>query len=264
MFGLVYYVLMKLHKKISSWVADYGYMVQGAALSVFHHIPPKHYLDFVVEGKVPVILIPGILGKWGFMKRLGDKISLEGHPVYVVPELGINIFSIPSSAKMLRTFLVHAFSKKHIVPKVSPGALKIRAFIEARNIKGVVLVAHSKGGLIGKYLLAHYNDDQRVLGMVAVATPFSGSAMAKLVPHDAFRELKNDSEVIRDLEKHQEVNKKIISVIPEYDNHVWAERGSFLEGARENIEVPVHGHHRVIFSKKVQEIVLRSIALLSR
>src|SRR5258708_13577926 len=28
--------------------------------------PPKHYLQFTVEKKIPIIIIPGILGKWGF------------------------------------------------------------------------------------------------------------------------------------------------------------------------------------------------------
>jgi len=244
---------------MGAWLADYGYMFRGAAATVIHREPPKHYLGYVVQGKVPVILVPGILGTWSFMKTLGDKISLQGHPVYVVPELGHNIYSIPSSTKTLRSIVVHVIPKRgHIVPKVAHGAQAVRKLIEKENLSGAVLVAHSKGGLIGKYLLAHHNADHRVLGMVAIATPFSGSAMAKLIPHDSFRELHADSEIIHDLERHRAANAQIISIIPEYDNHVWAAQGSFLEGA-ENIEVPVSGHHKVLFSGKVLKIVLQSI-----
>ncbi|OYV39115.1 MAG: hypothetical protein B7Z81_03735 [Acidocella sp. 20-61-6] len=131
--------------------------------------------------------------------------------------------------------------------------------IEKENLSGVVLVAHSKGGLIGKYLLAHDNADSRVSGMVAIATPFSGSAMANPIQHDLFRELQTDSEFIKDLEKHDAVNARIISIIPEYDNHVWAERGSYLDGAAENIRVSVKGHHKALFDGAVSSATIRSI-----
>jgi len=230
-----------------------------------HRDPPKHYLGYTIDGKVPVVLIPGILGKWGFMKSLGDKISRRGHPVYIVPELGYNIYNIPTSAKTLRSLIVHIIPKRgHVPPKISRGAEAVRKLIEEEDLSGVVLVAHSKGGLIGKYLLAHHNIDNRVLGMVAIASPFSGSAMAKLIPHDSFKELRADSEIIQDLERHRKANERIISIIPEYDNHVWAERGSFLESAAENIEVPIHGHHKVLFDKKVLSLVLSAIEKISK
>ena len=146
----------------------------------------------------------------------------------------------------------------HIPPKISKGAQIIRNFIEKENLKGAILVAHSKGGLIGKYLLAHHNIDNRVLGMIAIATPFSGSAMAKLIPHDSFKELKTDSEIFHDLERHKKINGQIISIFPEYDTHIWAEKGSFLEGA-ENIEVPVGGHDTLLRNKKIQKAVITSI-----
>ena len=250
---------MKLHKKVSAWLSDYTYMFRGAGAGLIYHRPPKHYLDYTIDGKVPVILIPGILGKWSFMKSLGDKISKHGHPVYIVPELGYNVFSIPSSARIIRTSIKHIFPKQgHIVPKLGKGSVAIQKVIDDNKLKGVVFVAHSKGGLIGKYFLSHYDSEHKVLGMVAIATPFSGSAMAKLLPFDPIKELDNDSKLIHDLEKHQEINSKIISIRPEYDNHVWAEKGSFLEGA-ENIEVAVQGHHKVIFDTNVQKIVLEAI-----
>ena len=234
-------------------------MFRGAIGGLIYRKAPKHYLDRTIEGKVPVILIPGILGKWSFMKSLGDKISLQGHPVYIVPELGYNVFSIPSSARIVRTSLKHIFPKRgHIVPKLSRGSEAIQRIIENNKLERAVFVAHSKGGLIGKYFLAHYNKDDKVLGMVAIATPFSGSAMAKLIPFDPVRELDTDSKIIHDLEKHQDINDKIISIRPEYDNHVWAENGSYLEGA-ENIKVRVQGHHKIIFDPKVQKIILNSV-----
>lgn len=231
---------MSFHKKIGAWFVDYAYALRGAVASLVHREPPGHYLGHIVAGMTPVILVQGVSLKWGFMKDLGDRISLLGHPVYIVPELGNNMHDIPSSAAMLRSL------------------------IEKENLSGVIIVAHSKGGLIGKYVLVHHNTDNRVLGIVAIATPFSGSALAKLVPRDSYKELRTDSELIKDLGKHSTINRRIISIIPEYDNHVWAAQGSYLEGAAENLEVPVRGHHKVLFSEVVAQAVFRSIAKIAR
>lgn len=250
---------MKIHKKIKSWIVDYAYMLRGGLLMVVHRNPPKHYLGYTVAGRAPVILIPGILSKWSFMKHLGDQISLRGHPVYVIPRLNYNIFNIPTSARMVKSAVLRIFPRnKRWRHKLSAGAGRIQALLEKHQLIGAVLVAHSKGGLIGKYFLSHYNEIGRVLGMVAVATPFSGSKLAELIPHDAFQELATDARIVKDLASHQEINKKIISIIPEYDNHVWAENGCVLAGA-ENITVPIHGHHKVLFDQGVVKLILRSI-----
>ena len=245
--------IMNLHKKTTIWLKEFGALFHAAAMMTIHREPPEHYLGYTVAGKVPVILIPGVLGRWGYMKSLGDRISRLGHPVYIVPELGYNISSIPFSAKMLRSLIARITGKfGHILPRVSKGAEAIQKVIEEKNLKNVILVAHSKGGLIGKYLLTHYNADHKVLGMIAIAAPFSGSELAKLIPHDAFKELRTDSEIVRDLERHRNANKKIVSIFPEYDTHVWAERKSFLEGA-ENIEVSgLGGHNALLSDKKIQ------------
>ncbi len=146
----------------------------------------------------------------------------------------------------------------HTIPDIRQGAESVKRTIAEHEITGAILVAHSKGGLIGKYVLAHHNDDRRVKGLIAIATPFSGSRMAKIVPHTAFKELLPQSEILRELEVYADVNERIVSVIPEYDNHVWAENGSYLEGAT-NKKVHCYGHHKVLFSRKVQDVVLESL-----
>ena len=119
-------------KKIINWVIDYTYMIHGSVTGLLHHKAPAHYLGHIQEGKVPIILIPGVLGRWGFLKNLGDKISLEGHPVYIVQSLKYNLFSIPESAKIIRK-IVDTIKK------------------ETPHFSNAIIIAHSKGGLIGKY-----------------------------------------------------------------------------------------------------------------
>jgi predicted alpha/beta hydrolase family esterase len=153
--------------------------------------------------------------------------------VYVVPNLGYNLYSVPDSSAI------------------------VNEVIKKENLTNVILVAHSKGGLIGKHALIHRNSDNAILGMVSIATPYSGSAMAKLVPYDPIRELLKDNATIKDLQSHEQVNTKIVSICPLYDNHVWAEEGSHLKGAK-NIDVDVHGHHKIVYDDEVIKKVLES------
>ena len=177
---------------------------------------------------------------WAFSKQIADYISLLGHPVYIIPKLGNNYKDIPTSAK------------------------KVREVIEENNLKNIIIVAHSKGGLISKYLLLHDDPDNRVKGVISIATPFHGSSIAKFMPYSFIRELSPDSKIIHDLENHPEVNKKIVSIIPSYDNHIWHPRGSFLEGAMQNINVEVFGHHLILNNKIVWKLVIEWIEKITK
>lgn len=223
--------------ELGSWIKDYLHLIKGYSLMYLHHKAPHHYLGFTVEGKIPVILIPGIAEKWGFLKSLGDKISLEGHPVYIVPKLGHNLTDIPKSARI------------------------IKDLIEENKLKSVIIVTHSKGGLIAKYLLIHFNKDNVVKGVIAIATPFSGSALVRLVRHKSFKELSPTSQLIQDLNSNTIVNNRIISIYPSYDNHV--PEGSILTYA-ENIKVNVKGHHKILFDNQVQKITIEKIDKLTK
>lgn len=225
---------MNTFRRIKAWTHDYLYMVHGAVSALVYVKPPAHYQGYVVDGKVPVVIIPGILGKWSFMKKIADTVSKLGHPVYIVPNLSYNLYSVPESSD------------------------KVSEVIKNENLTNVILVAHSKGGLIGKHVLIHHNSNNTILGMVSIATPYSGSAMAKFVPYDPVRELLKDNATIKDLQSHEQVNTKIVSISPLYDNHVWAEKGSHLKGAK-NIDVDVHGHHKIVYDSEVIKKITESI-----
>lgn len=249
--------------KLKYWVVDYKYMIQGALQSMLYKNPPAHYLEHIIHNKVPVILIPGILGKWSFMKKIADQISLAGHPVYVVQDLGYNVYSIPKSAKKIKALIGYLLSYTDwVIPELDHGVGHVQKVIDKHKLGHVAFLAHSKGGLIGKYFLVHHNKNNTALGMVAIASPFSGSSMANLAIHDSFTELSNKSQVIKDLEEHTGVNSKIVSIIPEYDNHVWAKKGSYLDGAK-NIYIKVHGHHKVVFDNEVIEKSMEELERIS-
>ncbi len=200
---------------------------------------PSHYLGYVLDSKVPVVMITGIFNRWAFYKPLLDQISLKGHPVYVVHTLGDNIKDIPSSAKI------------------------VKDFIEKNNLANVVLVSHSKGGLIGKYLLQHLNSENRVMKLIAIAAPFSGSNLVKLLPLKRINEFSPDSEIIKELNSYTKVNKKIISIIPSFDVMIRHDKGSYLEGAK-NINVKAGGHNRVANNNEAISVVINELEDISR
>ncbi len=222
-------------KKLFYWMLDCCHLVKRSAVMYLFFAPPKHHLGHIVKNKNPVVIIPGILGRWSFMRPLVNALSLDGHPIYVVKNLKNNLINIPASAKI------------------------VGEFIKEHNLKNAILLTYSKGGLIARYLIEYHASKDKVVGVIAIATPFSGSSMAKLIPQKAFLELLPDSFIIKKLQSNKQYNNKIISIIPFYDNLIWAEKGSWLDGALQNIKVGVSGHHKILSDKEVLLIVKEAI-----
>jgi triacylglycerol lipase len=216
------------------WVKDYSLALHGHAQAFIFKEPPKHYLGFVKEGKAPIILLPGIFTTWHWLKNIADPLSLKGHPIYVLKHLGYNAREIQQTAEL------------------------VRGFIEEKDLKNAIIIAHSKGGLIGKYVLAFYNWDKRIKKLIAIASPFGGSRIAQVLPLKSVKEMHPQSDLIAKLQAEKTVNKEIVSIYAIFDNHIWPHTSPILEGA-ENIQIEVHGHHKIVFDKKVKEIVSAKI-----
>jgi len=198
------------------WIEDYSYLVKLQFESRIHPVPPESYLNHNTK-RNPIIIIPGILEHWGFLKMIADSLSSSGNDIYVVRELGNNLYDIKTSAEIVSTV-----AKKN-------------------QLASPIVIAHSKGGIIGKQLLIDGVADK----MIAISTPFSGTDIVKNIPIPAFQELSPQSELILNLKKNKSCNLKIVSYYPTFDNHV--PNGSIIEGGL-NLEIPVEGHHKILES----------------
>lgn len=216
--------------KLNHWIRDYVHLGRGYAREILYRRPPKHYLGYIEANKAPIIFIPAVFTTWRFAKRIIDVLSLRGHPIYVIRDFGYHRHPVPESAEM------------------------VRRLIEEKNLHDVVLVAYSKGGLVGKYILVFLNNDHRVKKLIAIATPFGGSSAARLIPVKPIRELSPQSPVINMLRQHTEVNGNIVSIYGVFDNHVWPVESCRLDGAR-NIQLEEYGHHAILGSKKLREVI---------
>ena len=221
-------------KKIHGWIKDYIHAAHAHVHAIIIKEPPKHYLGHIVPGKKPIILIPGYLEKWNFLRKIANPLSLAGHPVYVIKNLGYNARDIQFSAEL------------------------VRELIDQNSLKNIILISHSKGGLIGKYLLSFKNEDGTIEKLITVATPWAGSNIIKLIPLKTSKELHPRSEMIEKLKQQNQINHKIISIYGVYDNHVWPTKSCHLNGAK-NIKVNTHGHHTILFDNNVIKIVEKEV-----
>ena len=180
----------------------------------------------------PVVLIPGVYETWHFLQTIGTALNERGHPVHVIRSLGYNLHPIPESAAIVARELA------------------------ARGLTGVALVAHSKGGLIGKQVMMTEDPDRRVDRLVAVASPFAGSGMARLTVLPSLRIFLPTDAVIRGLVASQEHNSRLTSIYPTFDPNI--PEGSRVEGA-DNVEIPVVGHFRILDDPRTIAAVIAAV-----
>jgi triacylglycerol lipase len=198
------------------WLLDYVYVVTWQVRGSLSRTQPDDYTD---GDLAPVLILPGIYETWQFMRPLIDELHGRGHPVHVVPALRRNSRPVVRSAEL------------------------VAGYLERQDLDDVTIVAHSKGGLIGKYLMTLPGMERRITGMVAVSTPFSGSRYARFLVIPSLRAFALNDPGLLALAKEQRVNSRILSVFGKFDPHI--PEGSVLPGAR-NLQVDIGGHFRVL------------------
>ena len=180
----------------------------------------------------PVVLIPGVYETWHFLHAVGDALNARGHPVHVVRTLGYNRAPIPPSAELVARELA------------------------ARDLRGVALVAHSKGGLIGKQVMTRHDPDGRIDRLIAIATPFSGSRMARFTLVPSLRLFLPSDAVIVALGEARDHHARLTSIYPRFDPNI--PEGSRVEGAV-NVEIPVVGHFRILDDPRTIAAVIDAV-----
>jgi triacylglycerol esterase/lipase EstA (alpha/beta hydrolase family) len=202
-------------RHISTRVVDYywAYRLRFAALR------KRDPAVLATGSKRPVLLLPGVYETWHFLERIGQHLNRLGHPVHAVPSFGRNLGPIAEMAQLAGDYL------------------------ERHGLTDVAIVAHSKGGLIGKTLMLADDRGARVASMVAINTPFAGSDYAHLIPIRTLREFVPTHNTIVTLGANADVNRHITSIYSSWDPII--PNGSVLDGAT-NLELPVTGHFRIL------------------
>lgn len=220
--------------RLSALLADYPNALRLRAAGARTRRVPADYANGPAR---PVLLIPGIYETWHFLRPVGDALHADGHPVHVLETIGRNGRPIAWVAE------------------------QARRLIQERDLRRVVIVAHSKGGIVGKQLLvdelARPDAERRIAHLVAIASPFHGSSMARLVPVGGLRAFLPGDALLGRLATERAVDARITSIAPRLDPHV--PEGSRLEGA-EYIEVDTVGHFAILRDPRTLDAVRRVAA----
>ena len=211
------------------WWLDYWYVSVQQLRGVFARVPR----EFAQGTGQPVLLLAGVYEPWFLLRGIGRRLSEAGHPVHVITRLGYNRTSLTEAAEAIASYL------------------------ESSDLRDVILVAHSKGGLVGKQVMATPRVADRVHSLIAIATPFSGSSLAPYIPSRTIRALGPTDSLIVALAAHLDLNSRITSIYGEFDPHIPG--GSELPGAT-NVRVPMVGHFRVLADSRVIRAVLDAAA----
>ncbi|WP_218221218.1 triacylglycerol lipase [Nesterenkonia sp. Act20] len=220
---------------LDAWVRDYAYALRSQASGGIRRPTPRRYRLSTPESP-SILLLPGIYETWTFMLPVADVLRAEGYDVHAVLDLGRNGGTIEDMAEL------------------------VDAYIRREGIAHCMLVAHSKGGLIGKLLLARHNEAGVIQGLVAINTPFAGSPLARLLPFPALRVFRPRSPELVELAASREVDRNIVSIYGRFDPHIPG--GSHLDGAH-NIQLETRGHFRPLADPRVHGAVLEGVRHLT-
>jgi pimeloyl-ACP methyl ester carboxylesterase len=213
------------------WLQDYLYAAGWQVRGMFSRVQPG---SFHQGHLAPVIIIPGVYENWQFMLPLIHRIHDAGHPVHVVTVLQRNKLDVPAAARMVAQHLDEA------------------------GLRDAAIVAHSKGGLIGKYAMLNLDPEHRIERMIAVCTPFSGSRYARYMLLPSLRIFSPRNALTRQLAREETINSRITSIYGPFDPHI--PEGSVLPGAT-NIELPTAGHFRVLGDSETARIIVEQLNL---
>lgn len=218
---------MELGRHARHLLADYPNALRMRGFG----FPRPTPVGYAAGDRRPVVILPGVYERWHFLRPIADRLADAGHPVHVLPELGVNARPIPRTAE------------------------RVLAALRRLNLRDVALVAHSKGGLVGKSAMLE-DAEGRIDRLVAVATPFSGSRMAELTLVPSLRTFRPRHPVIRRLVAESEVDTRITSIFPAFDPHI--PEGSALEGGT-NVRLDIVGHFRVLEDPAAIDAVLAAV-----
>ena len=213
------------------WLAqDYAYVARWQLRSLASAAQPADYRTGTGRD---VVMLPGIYENWRFMQPLIAAVHDAGHPVHVIPALRYNRRPVEYAAQV------------------------VSAYLAEHDLRDTAIVAHSKGGLIGKYAMLTTPAAARIARLVAISSPFSGSRYARYALAPSLRAFSPHHATTRLLIRDDSVNRKITSIFGSFDPMIPS--GSELPEGR-NIRLDVAGHFRILGATATIETVLRETA----
>jgi triacylglycerol lipase len=221
--------MMSVIKNALYWARDYSYMTK---MQFYSFISRDTVTSFRSTTGSPVLLLPGIYENWHFMKPVASVLAEHGYDVHVIEGLGYNKGAIEEMAAI------------------------VSEYINKKKFSSVAIVAHSKGGLVGKHVLGTYEGSTEITKLITVNTPFSGSRYASFIPFKSIKIFSPKSAILTALSLNTLTNAKIVSIYGMFDPHIPG--GSYLQGAK-NVQLETYGHFKTLQDPIVHTAIIENL-----
>lgn len=246
-------------RHVAARARDYGWFF-AQALSrgiprALKETPPSNSEEVSREqragdiGEVTALIIPGVYETARIFRYLRSELAGYGITTESVPGLGI---------------------MRKPVPDLAQAVLR-----KARDIDGpTILLAHSKGGLVGARALAlamgadtQSREDGQIsglLGMIGIAVPWYGSALALTMPGTAVWAMRPGGRAVRAAvirSRQRQVAQRVVSLQPAWDPHI---PGAHPPPGTHRIDLPSSGHFAPLGQKSTVDAIVKGVEFLAQ
>jgi triacylglycerol lipase len=196
-------------------IAEYILIFKNRLYGIFLSIP-ENYKN---GQKGDIVFIIGFDENWYFLNAVAKHMNNKGYRIHFP-----------------------AFNTRSPITVCTSDILK---YVEDNNLNNIILITHSKGGLIARSLLSKI--DIKIQSVIEISSPNHGTIFGYLHFLN-LKELKPKSDQVLISEHIQ--RHKIINIFPKFDNHVLPNSSLYLDGAK-NIKINIVGHTRILESKEL-------------
>ncbi|MBV7363429.1 alpha/beta hydrolase [Actinomycetaceae bacterium TAE3-ERU4] len=179
--------------------------------------------------KIRVVLLPGVNESWQALRKIAENLNKHGHPISVIPKLGMSISEPEELAAIVQKELTE------------------------QQIKSCIFVAHSKGGLVAQSLLQSREEPRDIKAVITIATPYGGSPWGYLFPKKSrIGRLAPTADFFKRIRKLKTPSEIFHVISPSWDPKVII--SSTLPGAR-HYRLPGCGHNLPLNSQTLIDLV---------
>lgn len=207
---------MHLISIIYHMLLEYLLILRLKVTSFIKRTPPAYWKNGT---KGDVIIVPGFAETWVYEEMPASHLNKLGYRIHVIHELDSNFVPIQKATEI------------------------VSDYIKKNELTDVILLAHSKGGIIAKRVLDSL-PEKIIQKIITISVPYHGTFWG----YGYFlrlKEMQPASEIIRSTLKETKNNSRIYNYYSQIDNNVIPNKSAILEGAR-NMQIGVIGHTRIL------------------
>ena len=210
-------------------IDDFWLIFRNRCRYFFRHEPPN---DWNTGNNGDVILIHGAHAQWVSLEKIASTVHEQGYRIHIVKKLGTNTKPVVAATD------------------------DVADYIKVNDLKDVIVIGHSKGGIVAINLLKDPTVAKRIKKVINIAGPLKGSLLAWVFP--STRELLPSSDLIKHYSQGIDT-KKIINLYPRIDNDIIPNKSLLGENCV-NKQIDVFGHIRIVEARQTIDEI-RSLLL---